>query len=336
MKLVEIPSRCRAWAGRHLKKTRKQQHPPCALLELPLDAVLLIAEQLPRQSQLVLAQTCRPLQVAVRRFLHRPGARLSRDEHLDYLACLARDLPNKWVCEECVGLHDVVLDDVPLSDWRKPKKKCEWLLPHVLFWSEPRAYEVHHRHVQLALKYTRARDKLNIRHRAYLERLLAPVEDVSYHNRARPGVIPIRFSACPRVVGGRFLLLATWRYTKTDTVSISPEVLDYMGLCKHQFLYWARMRIFPFPWELRRLPAIISTLTQAFEAPGDAEARGACPRCPVDFAAQASPDRVVLRVWWDLGPEDSPTDAVWQSLTSDHVEVSHRPGSVRELFESGG
>ena len=343
MRLFDIWSCYLARAGRRLKKSRKQR-PPCALLELPVEVILLIGDQLPQQSHLVLAQTCRPLQVAVHVYLHRGGLRLSHDEHLDYLACLARDLPDKWVCEHCVKLHQVAFNDGPHADCYHPMIPCKRHLPSIGFWTESTPYELYHRHVQLALKYIRAGDDLDARYRSYLKGLLEPIEDVSYSDTKN--VLPIKFSASPRVVGGRFLLLSTWRYDRAEQTSLSRDPswlrdsLGFLILCRHQSVRWDVLFSVENPrgyYRRLRLSDIMRTMACAFEAPDGIELDGACSCCRTDFAAEASPERVILRVWQDLGTEGSPTDAMWQSFASHtkKVVVEHKPGSVRELFESG-
>ncbi|OIW32119.1 hypothetical protein CONLIGDRAFT_253236 [Coniochaeta ligniaria NRRL 30616] len=71
---------------------------------------------------------------------------------------------------------------------------------------------------------------------------------------------------------------------------------------------------------------------------GNSERHYGCLHCRTDYSVQASPDRVVLRVWQDLGPEGPPRNPAWEfydnCLRRDLVD-SKKPGSVRRLYNRG-
>ncbi|KAF7551498.1 hypothetical protein G7Z17_g4995 [Cylindrodendrum hubeiense] len=64
--------------------------------KLPLELILMIVEYLPLQSQIVASQVCRGMR-EYSGHLHNKTKLLSREEYLEFLACLARDLPDKWL-----------------------------------------------------------------------------------------------------------------------------------------------------------------------------------------------------------------------------------------------
>lgn len=85
------------------------QNDSCALLELPADVVYLIFQALEPQHRLVLALACRTLRGFHDSTPLLRNQRLTRDQHLDYLACVARSFPEQWVCEACLQLHQLDL-----------------------------------------------------------------------------------------------------------------------------------------------------------------------------------------------------------------------------------
>ncbi|OAQ84261.1 F-box-like domain-containing protein [Purpureocillium lilacinum] len=75
-------------------------------MDLPPELILQIGEHLPPHSRLLLSHTCSALHQA---FGRKGGARLSREDHIEYLIGVAYDLPTKWVCVEfAVGVKALV------------------------------------------------------------------------------------------------------------------------------------------------------------------------------------------------------------------------------------
>jgi hypothetical protein len=58
-----------------------------------------------------------------------------------------------------------------------------------------------------------------------------------------------------------------------------------------------------------------------------------CSSCATDFSIQASPERVTIRTWQDLGPEGTVFDPEWESMLCDLTRVYHQPGSIRNLYD---
>ncbi|OIW25028.1 hypothetical protein CONLIGDRAFT_79093 [Coniochaeta ligniaria NRRL 30616] len=316
----------------------------CALLQLPVDILLLVVDELEPPHRLAFAHTCRALHN-----LHRPVP-LLRDQHLEYLACVARSRPEQWVCEVCVTFHPAVTLDTP----EQPQlMTCPhgWLKRRCLAYSlgdwpvDSRHLKIDHRHVQLALKYLR----LGIHHE-YVQKLLAPhrQDDFKTHLKTvqQRNVLKTRYSVHPKAAAGadghlRYLTLSVWLYQR-DHHSVSLEAMGNLWICPHlSFVsrFGSRSPIAPND----QFGAAIET---ALAQDDHSEMRGACDRCATDFSVQASPDRAELRVWQDLGPECSPRSLAWRTHLRESCTtyfcpqprvwgsaLHHEPGSVRALYD---
>ncbi|KAI1771938.1 hypothetical protein F4818DRAFT_454163 [Hypoxylon cercidicola] len=302
----------------------------------------------------------------------------THDDYLQYLTLLARNLPDRWVCEACMALHPVHQWDLPrspqnttcplgLQNWRR---RVHYGLARI----DRRHIPLDHRHVQLALKYTRTK---NPDYREYLRDLLEPTHTFRFRpfgglRREPPYATPtlspflnVQYETEPRIavgrdgvgVGGgepRFLLRSTWRYFykyKDLLGGASREGLGDLAICPHVELAGA---------EHRRLhcrhgynPALEDAIDRAISdsegrAGGrGAAVRGACARCPTDFAVRATPDFLELRVWQDMGTEGAPTELSWGGQAPDPdgrgcgrsfqvvgPAAVHVPGAVRALYEA--
>lgn len=235
------------------------QKPECLLLRrLPVEALLLVLEELPIQNQLVLSQTCYSLRRTYQLYsiAHPSQAQpfLIR-EKLDYLTCMARSMPDKWVCSVCVKLHPISEEDRPeLPSSAAPCKALNWF----------QAYEKHdhhgfglytlsHRHVQLALKYLRLRyqdaNKYSNKYKGYLQKLLAPHSTVFV---SRPGMPTEKGQdwAIPQIADGRFLLASKWDYVDDKpSVELTPDRVGFLHVCAHQFVY--QTKGLTLPWLVR-------------------------------------------------------------------------------------
>ncbi|CAJ2512520.1 Uu.00g055350.m01.CDS01 [Anthostomella pinea] len=171
---------------------------------------------------------------------------MSRDDHFEYLAGLARDLPEHWVCEVCVKLHPVAKSDVF-------KTSCQLQsCPRSSTWDEeaytnlPRHVRVDHRHIRLdhrhvalALKYTRLQRR---KYQNYLRILMTPYHNPRYitHMGSRASerpAIDAHYSTHPKVVLGidgnlMFLLLSIWRYTSA-LEPVSPQAIGCLLIRPH-------------------------------------------------------------------------------------------------------
>ncbi|KAI0117839.1 hypothetical protein GGR51DRAFT_555123 [Nemania sp. FL0031] len=311
--------------------------PQCPLLQSPTELILCIAEFLYPSDIVAFCQTC----PAVRRILKGKycidSSKLSRTEQLRCLAALAKQKPQKWVCEDCTALHPMVESDTPASIFNEsscPRRSHRG-------WTDARLQfdqiKLEHRHIQLALKYTRLQKK---GYNSYLKALLAPhinLEFAPLYN-----YLKTHYSAYPKIATASngnltFLLLSTWRY-HSGPQKISCDNIGYLPICPH--VAWN-------PWSKwdRGHPshALQEAVRGAVLAQRGWEHIGACPRCATDFSVELSLDSqyLDLRVWQDFGPEGSPEDPAWQThvarIYSNNWErgptLYHELGSIRRLYE---
>jgi hypothetical protein len=341
----------------------KIQNNNCAFLQLPADIMYLVFQALEPQHRHVLAVTCRALRgfhaaVPLLRNQH-----LTRDQHLEYLACIARSLPEQWVCEVCLELHLLDPLDTPKNPLSLtcPRKWVSWssgaygLLNCTL---DRRLIQLDHRHIQLALKQLRLWNEPS----EYVKELLAAHHHAHFKTygfgKRQVNTLATRHSVYPKAKVGadghlRYLTLSTWLYQR-DRQPVSLDAMGDLMICPHLgFAPYDAPPGYSFPalWQYPYWPAdqlavaIKATLIQQDDDRTAAtEVRGACPRCPTDFAVQASPDCAELHVWRDLGTEGSPTSLTWRvhvrdlrpsyrNGICDGLTLEHEPGSVRALYE---
>ncbi|KAH7176409.1 hypothetical protein EDB81DRAFT_850316 [Dactylonectria macrodidyma] len=324
------------------RKQKEAQNMDRAILRLPVEVLLLIIrDNLPRHTQFVLSQTCRALRYALVVSLN-PEAGLSRHESLDFLACLARDMPAKWVCDVCVKLHNVAPGDA-LINCRS--KSCPKWPVHV---SYQLGCVLFTQHIQLALKYTRI-SNINIKYRRYRKQLLAPNHGTySAANPKNSRVVGLQASSYPMIVDGRYLIKSVVCYSQVDAILVSRITIGHVRLCPHQNFdhklddaiarttNWGNAGIRDIGH------ALYTTIGAAFRDPFT-EVRSSCPYCRTDFSLEACSRYATFRVWQDLGCEASPLHPNWRSsliFRPYHGQrgpvVSYdKPGTVRTLYETG-
>lgn len=301
---------------------RPRSHTRSYLLQLPLEILLEILDLLPPYCLLVVYQTCRPLRAIVHQnFLSGRGQMLATlKDKLGYLTCLARSLPDRWVCAKCCKLHQIYWYDVPAYRIYTPACDRDTIWPDREDISNRNTYALHmpaHRHVQLTLKYTRS-EKLSWKHRKILQDLLKPhyfPDKERFYTLENDGLLE-HSSYYPKVIDGRYVLLFIRTYREGRN-KISPHDLRGKGICHHidgYGLSFSRAIDIAFSAEN----------TQLFFC---------CNSCRTDFSIQASPERVIISRWQDLGPEGTVFDPEWESLLSDLTSVYHQPGSIRNLYD---
>jgi hypothetical protein len=324
--------------------TRKAQQLDSPLLQLPVEIILLISKALSPASRAIISQTCWSLRIIVG---SNPARTLRDYERAEYLTSMARSMPEQWVCEACLALHPVHGHDIPgtLHAWTCPRRYYRGDVYDVPF------VDISFRHVQLALKYVRLGNQSR---RSYLHKLVAPYDHdfnaIRYRGIAAMDPLTdeftVNYSVYPKVVMGadgdlRYLTLSVWVYEKgclpvslyTTRGHLSLSTMGrQLYICKHQAFGY----VDPLP----------EAIDSAFES--NAEQRRSCLGCRTDYSVEASPDRLELRVWRDLD-DGSPIDSrrtrlvVWRdNIRSGHPHnsallenVSHKPGSIRDLYNSG-
>ncbi|KAI1441159.1 hypothetical protein F5Y02DRAFT_311873 [Annulohypoxylon stygium] len=328
-----------AW-GIPLRKKRKES----PLLQLPVELIHRISNELSPSSRLILSQTCRPL----REILGKDVSliRFTRQDRCEFLAAIARQLPDRWVCEACIGLHGVITVDTPETPcsitclagrerWRYTGYGQRDRL-------DSRLLRIDHRHIQLALKYTRLQC---YRYQQYLNQLIAPHINPSFETHPwpykQPNKLAVRYSAYPKIVMGhdgnlRFILLSTWCYQE-DGSPLSLPAMGDLKICPHLRLMYGLGK--GVGHDLGSLRGI---LRPYLLHGGRHRTKGYyyCCYCPTDLRITKSPGRIELHAWQDLGPEGSPLDKSWRV----HIHLvaarglpylSHEPGSVWELYQTG-
>ncbi|KAI2463043.1 hypothetical protein F4781DRAFT_417900 [Annulohypoxylon bovei var. microspora] len=326
--------------GRRVKTEKRD--PP--LIRLPAELIDRISNELSPASRLILSQTCRSLHDILGK--NALAARFSRDDCCEYLAAIARQRPDYWVCEVCIALHGAVTIDTPerpcvliCPEGPQRWRKAGYGQRHRL---DGRLLQLDHRHIQLALKYTRLRHR---GYREYLKNLLAPYVDSNFETYTWPyrqsNVLEVHYSAFPKIVMGhdgnlRYLLLSVWSYREGQK-PLSLAAMGDLKICPHLMLvYGARRGVGPEGGSLKEI------LESDFFGGGsdDRSGRYFCRLCPTDLCVMKSPGCLVLSAWQDLGSEGSPTDLSWKV----HVlntsrnrrfglpSLSHEPGSVFALY----
>lgn len=314
---------CRRKHSRHVHIATA--HAPCYILLLPVDTIVEILALLPLHTLLLASQTCRPLQTIVHDFfLAGRGDLLANaepEERILYLTHLSRLQPDRWVCVKCCKLHQIRDEDTPygqkhvgcadgldVSDRYKVSKHF--------------GYTPMHRHVQLALKYTRLGCKEE-RYRDYLERLCA------FHSRLdyKPyidieGGLVVEYAAYPKVVNGRYLLLSIWKYVEAH-YKLRPESIYCLDICPHYSQKGTRR---DYSWGniqrvMRTVFAVESTLTEI-----------SCDSCKTEFSIARSPRCATITIWQDFGSEGTIYDAEWGSLARDTHSLHHQPQTVRHSY----
>ncbi|EHK26669.1 uncharacterized protein TRIVIDRAFT_50070 [Trichoderma virens Gv29-8] len=315
------------------RTSETQPHTHSHILQLPVELLLEIFKFLPPYSQLLVYRTCRPLRAIVYKyFLAGRGEILDTLEYrLLYLTHLARSLPDRWVCAKCCKLHQAYSWDTPSSRaFYLPK--CgdgkHWFSEQH---SESKSlanheYSPSHRHVELTLKYARLQSQKRA-HRKHLQRLLAPYHAASQ----RPGTISVvegilaQRSFYPKVVDGRYLLLTVRTYLGVRT-TISRQSIKFIEICPHLYA-WGNFSL----WNDATI-ALDTILYLAFLGPPNTRVSDSCRSCGTDFSVQASPERAIVCAWQDLGPEGTVYDPDWEAIVRETTNISHRPGSIRELY----
>ena len=306
-------------------------------LQLPVELVLDITDYLPLHSQAVVSQTCRHMQnIAVSRLQnsllklhHVPRTNYRRE----YLALIVRDIPNKWLCEFCIRLHPVDFEDNPTRQGHcRCNVKSAW--PNYLGTIQ-NYFELGHRHVQLALKYTRL-ETIGELNRQYLAQLMAP-----YHRsfRAIYEKRTAQFSLYPKVKLGRYLVKAVWEYEKEEEEGeANPETIWRLDICQHQGYEWYYENPRRINWRKAKLNdphwALQNAMSEAFRN-RDVEIHGCCSFCRTDFSVRITSERATISAWKDMGSECSPEHISWTSQ-ADKIGIVFYNGeaAVRTLYES--
>ncbi|EHK43350.1 hypothetical protein TRIATDRAFT_301206 [Trichoderma atroviride IMI 206040] len=314
------------------KKGKVSSQPPCHLLQLPVDMLVEILAFLPPYTLLLVYQTCRPLRTIIHQFfLAGRGDILSNatpEDRLLYLTHSSRLQPDRWVCAKCCKLHRIHGEDTPYKSSPRHLSCVDGLdISERYGESKYFAYVPKHRHVQLTLKYTRLENKERV-YNKYLLKLLEP-----YHHQLQEAYwtitrgVEVRFSAYPKVVNGRYLLLSIWTYLDYE-IKVSRKSIRYLDICPHYSQREVRQNLH---WGAIALAGIERALDTAFAIRG-APMRFSCGSCKTDFSIETSSGRVTICIWQDFGPEGTVFDKGWAAIARDTGALYHRRQSIRQLY----
>ncbi|KAJ3497728.1 hypothetical protein NLG97_g1680 [Lecanicillium saksenae] len=344
-----------------LSKLSISNEPQINIAALPCEILILIFEKLPLLNQYALLKVCSAIRTKLRGHFYKGTlSRATAGERLEYLVQRAYHLPEYWVCEKCLDLHWDHPDDVPIAP-----KGC--LRRHGHFRSP--LFQIHgqslsHRHVQLALKYTR----MSAQSTQYAERLDRLMEEIEYFN---DGSEPVRLPPAhypgqgyhwwtPKIapVEGRFLLYQGMHFVPLMQGGWQLSNMPTIILCQH--CLWLKPTVERIE-VLRSLAHL--TVEQAAELPrllridrnplqqairrliqdGGGELTLSCPDCASDCQVTTVETGKMIWVeyqaWHDFGAEGSPLDPHWiaKEFPLRQSEVAPRtivePGNARRLWE---
>ncbi|KAL7899462.1 hypothetical protein HDV63DRAFT_416909 [Trichoderma sp. SZMC 28014] len=315
------------------KKGKLSYHQPCYILQLPVITLVEILALLPPYTLLLVYQTCRPLRRIIHDyFLFGRGdilANATAEDRLLYLAHFSKLQLNRWVCAKCCKLHKIHEQDTP--EYRSSRHlSCEdgWDISERYGESNYFTYVPKHRHVQLTLKYTRLKDK-GRKYQKYLQRLLEP-----YHHQLQETYwtitrgTQVRYSAYPKVVNGKYLLLSIWTYIGYKN-KLARKSIHYLDICPH-YSQWVGQ---DYRLVLNDQTGIDQALNTAF-ATRNTPMYFSCGFCNTDFSIETSPERATICIWQDFGSEGTIYDAEWGAIARDTNSLYHQPQSVRQLYGS--
>ncbi|KAF6219181.1 hypothetical protein HO133_005006 [Letharia lupina] len=190
-----------------------------------------------------------------------------------------------------------------------------------------RSYAVSFHHVQLALKYSRMKEK----HQDCRTNILQNFE-------IRPVGSPIikTFAAKPKVVNARFILLATYvLYAGPLRDAAKKDYDKYIVFCPHHHFGLGTGLGHSFAAILQK--AVINAATM----PDQHTVLFSCDRCPTDYSVVVQDGEAVLEAWHDLGNGFSVEDPSWQShLWSDQngltkgLQFNYEHGSISKMYDS--
>jgi hypothetical protein len=308
---------------------------------------------LPVASQICLGQTCLPMHSSLENTSHRlPG-----EERLNFIALIARDIPDCWVAESrpwIRPLQDSDLTVIPNGppalgsrSWNRPR------IQHFLLG----ALMVEHKHVQLSIKYSQPENKTDaqLEHLTNLMRsyqtLFVPLFYV--HRRPHTGEMG-HFQWCPKVVNGRYLTFSQRRFPNETGERVTWANLGRFGSCSHQYTYPMKYIEFLLRKEDmdqarhhrechqrnmfgRKCSYKFSVCLQdAFDSPGT-WFDGACCACLSEFSICLTSEGLMVRTWKDFGGTDSPSNRVWREHTCGHGGwyPNRDPREIRSRYQIG-
>ncbi|KAI0490169.1 hypothetical protein F4859DRAFT_509747 [Xylaria cf. heliscus] len=142
---------------------------------------------------------------------------------------LEKNNPSTWVCEACCMAHEVPPIPDELANWdefifcscpRIPEDFSRNVYNTTTGYRlDPRLYSLHHRHLQLTMKWARLRDKAYnpIFNTIMGDRALDNIEPYIYCESPDPKIPMVQYQTFPKIVFNhnqlRFLVKSKWTFT---------------------------------------------------------------------------------------------------------------------------
>lgn len=325
----------------HTRQTRQNrpQQDAAILLQMPIDIILLISEQLPRQSLYTLYQSCYSLQTILRHHFHLETSGVSQDrtQSLNLFSCLSQDLLDRLVCDRCATFFENQYKKFPTGDWReyqlntmmpgcKRSNRCLWQCchpPHLCACFRRRCTPyIQKQHVELVLEY--AEPSANYTRSG--DDTVIPTNRMYAQGRCRLRWKPVpsqpnttyHYTIMSRVVQGRLLLFRQIRWTNDylrDLRSLSALHL----VCP--VMQCQRISMFDRPHECMYI-----------ESESYGYGRFKCFYCMSEYTFKLVDGEGIIRIWQDLGSEENPTHECCMDMDFDEERARSKDGRIAERF----
>ncbi|EJP68931.1 uncharacterized protein BBA_01966 [Beauveria bassiana ARSEF 2860] len=286
------------------------------LLRTSLDSILDIIRFLHRRDRALLSLTCSYMRDAVN-LVSQPDHAEDKDErtYINYLYCLARDMPYRWVCEPCMKLHDISTKDTPRDTSQIHCRKIQCWLLYSHFVHRAQGYRLGHRHVQLAVKLSRLGNNLLKEHRLYLEAIMAPYVGTAIFRTGPIDAAPrsAKHTVRCKIVDGRFLTLTTFAYSRSRRRGLNMSMIGAVAVCQHQASKTLEGARFVSSGELMTLTCALEIALHFPNFP----VLGHCTQCPVDYEVSWKGNSLRVRAWADFGTDEGAKEGSWGAVVRD-------------------
>ena len=290
-------------------------------LNLPLDILHVINDELSLSARILLSQTCKDLRYQLRDDCCSTLRNASPEERLKILCDLGIILLDYQLCINCCALHPVDAKDLPIVSFYRI---CLAERTGESRYRLNSAYIICFHHVQLAIKYTGLEETYQRMRASILQsfQTFLPQDHSS---------IKVEFFAKPFVVRKRFLLLTNYIfYSPLEPLTHISISQTFVHFCPHlYFNTLVGVREKPVAKAIR-----YAMITDEISFPR--MRKFSCKYCPTDCVVWVWDNRIVIRVWQDLGTGASPEDPHWRSHTRgpyDDVPVfDYEHGSIRKTY----
>ncbi|KAI0459641.1 hypothetical protein F5B21DRAFT_525068 [Xylaria acuta] len=259
-------------------------------------------------------------------------------DKLKFLADISHDDPHRWICEICLRGHRIYpvtilrmdFDEYLFSSCPQIQEFNAMTYGDPGFRVDPRLRKLDHRHVQLALKWTRLR---NMAYKPILDQIMRSSNWAKLPTtKPEP---PIEYRTTPKIVLSKdklkFLLRSEWRFPQIGWVQAEHGIVGDTRICPHIYA------IGRGPSYRGGTPLDVSVLKSRDNHTklGQSETEFKCEFCATDYSISWGDDKwLLLTSWQDFGPETSPTDLLWRSHCIDGlVPVIHSRGMIRRMYE---